>query len=260
MIQRRGSRGLTLVEVMLTLVILVIVLGAAYMVLISTLEAQVNIDSSLQADRLGTRILSLVASDLGALRIYRLEKGPAFRVTDDPSAGLTREVHFLCTTPSILPDGDRTAPVNEVGYALEPNQGEKAGFYSLFRQEDFFADSESMSGGKRVLLHDRVRVFRIVWLGADETLPSSTRWMPTDKEQYPRRAEVFLSMSVDGEGTGDLAAKDFPEYRYKTAVTLASEVREGDVPKKKEGEEGDGTGEAGGEPDTFDEGDVGKLK
>lgn len=257
MIHRRGSRGLTLVEVMLTLVILVLVLGAAYMVLLSTLEAQVMIDSSLQADRLGTRILSLVASDLRAVRIYRLEKEPAFAVADQSNPVVTREIHFIGTTPSILPDGERTSPVTEVGYVLEPNHGKKAGFFSLFRQEDFFVDSEPLVGGKRILLHDRVRVFRITFQGADETLPPRTYWTPTDKEEYPRRAEVFLSMSVDGEGTGDSPPESFAEYRYKTVVTLASEVREGDVPKKKEGEEAEGTSEG---PEVLGPEDVEKPK
>ncbi len=260
-------RGFTLIEVLLAVAILVMVLGSAYMVLFSTIETREHIEGALGADRIGTRILAVVAADLRAVAIYRSEEDATFEAkADQGTTPQTLSVEFIATTRSVLPDGDRYSPINEVGYELEENQ-ERPGFYRLFRREDFYVDDEPLAGGRRVLLHDMVQSFQLTFHGVkdDKPIVDKKEWVVKGDDTFPTRVDILLILAVPPavEIEGQRLDEDDVEYhRFKTSVEIASREREeSEGEEGKEGEEGETTGgslvedEGGGDGGGDDAGD-----
>lgn len=254
-----GNRdGLTLLEVVLAVAILALLMGTAYGVLFGTLVAQDQISASLAADRIGTRVLSVIAGDLAAVVTYTDDEMSTFEVeVQRGRVSVTKSVQFVTTNQSILPDGERSSPVNEVGYVLEAN-ADRPGFFRLFRREDFFVDKAPTSGGQRILLHDLVERFQITWHGHEEGKPAKTDWDVDQDEGFPRAAEILLFLAVEvgpPASAGAEKARPISEvYHFKTRATLLSRAPE-EAEDEEDGEEGGG-GDTASDPETLGPEDV----
>lgn len=169
--QRRLARGFTLLELVLTLVITGTLLASLTVIVISTVDVKVRLESETRARKLGPAILEIIARDLRNAWATGPDKSEnkgeevkiegqffkgAHNGDDDSGAD---EVWFVTTVDSYMRYEGLRADLCEVGYYVKKNPD--GGLNSLYRREDFSIDKRPDEGGLGVRLSDRVVSFRI---------------------------------------------------------------------------------------------------
>lgn len=203
--------GFTLLEVLLAITIISLVLSMVYTILISTLKARDWIHASLDVDRAGNRILSIVARDMRAAYLYQLTD-KCF-VGESTSEG-TR-VHFLTNNDSLFFQ-DVASDLCEVGYYVRPNRDEP-GIFELMRREDFFIDPEPLSGGVLARVYDRVTTFECKFYNVKKIVKKS--WDSDRDGGLPVGVEVILGIPELPPGTPPEALKKSTRY-FRTYVPI----------------------------------------
>jgi len=162
---KRERAGFTLVEVVLTLLIISGILLSLTQLLMATRRSRDTIHNIKEHQLAGPAVLDLIESDLRGLITYNRTKLLHLSISDDVMSGMDGDrLDFLTTTDNLAAvyedDISVLYDVNEVGYLLRPNP-EYDEFLEIYRREDPGVDEEPFANGTFQFLHDRVRGFEI---------------------------------------------------------------------------------------------------
>jgi prepilin-type N-terminal cleavage/methylation domain-containing protein len=157
--------GFTLVEVVLTLLIISGILLSMTQLLMATRRSRDTIHNIKEHQLAGPAVLDLIEADLRGIITYNRTKLHHLLITDDVMSGLDGDrLDFLTSTDNLAVVYEDDMPViydvNEVGYLLRPNP-EYDEFLEIYRREDPGVDEEPFADGTFQFLHDRVRGFEI---------------------------------------------------------------------------------------------------
>lgn len=196
----RREDGFTLVELMLSVLLIAIIMAIIYGVVVSTVEAAHRVEEINQAGEIGPAILAQVRDDLeGAF----LPKDGEYFVAI-PRKGSTGDRDRVDFTVSRMAYGARKEgeepafhSVNEVGYqVLDSKTDGTVGV--LYRREDFFLDNEPLRGGRLMEIYDRVKHFHLEYYNGEKWLPD---WnSKREKNTLPQAVRIELRIVVTDRG------------------------------------------------------------
>ncbi|MEE9311437.1 MAG: prepilin-type N-terminal cleavage/methylation domain-containing protein [Planctomycetota bacterium] len=167
-----NRRGFTLIEVMLAVMLTAVVLAPFVMILKSTIDVKIKIETEFRARKLGPTIMATISRDLrnawatGPVEGVEIDgswfKGKHNGGDDDAEDALA----FVTSINSYMRYNGISSDLTEVGYYLKENETEGdndplEGLFSLYRREDFLVDKRPDEGGLGIKLHDRVVSFRV---------------------------------------------------------------------------------------------------
>jgi len=274
----RRDAGFTLVEVLVTLMIMAGIMVSVTQILTASRNSRDEIHNIQERLLVGPAILQRLERDLRALLVYDRDPRHALRVRDRVLSGFDADtIDFVCTVDSLMPYREashepfRRADVNEVGYRLRPHP-EFDDFLELYRREDFGVDEEPFDGGRFALLHDRIKGFNVEVF--DEDGPDAEPLEGWDEEgEYvglPTRLVVELTIELAPRLVREQLIRDRRTITYRRVFRFSEMLRHSTrvqaVPKipvieppTAEGPAAAGGGDietrAGGEPRRGREGD-----
>ncbi len=166
-----SRRGFTLLELVLTMVITATLLASLTVIVISTAEVKVRLESETRARKMGPAILEIIARDLR--NVWATGPGKATNRGEEVkiegsflkgkhSGGdddATDEIWFVTSVDSYMRYQGVRSDLTEVGYYVKENQD--TGLNSLYRREDFSVDKRPDEGGMGVRMTDRLVSFRV---------------------------------------------------------------------------------------------------
>jgi prepilin-type N-terminal cleavage/methylation domain-containing protein len=197
--------GFTLVEVLLTLLIMGMLMLSMTQILTAARNSRDTIHNIQETQLAGPAIMDLVERDLRGLFVYGRAKAVTLRVKNRVMLGLEGDsLDFVTTTDGLgfeeIGNRLQRADYNEVGYRLRPSM-DSDDFLELYRREDFGVDEDPFEGGRYEYLHDRVKAFEIqVFLidGIDDNEPLD-EWGVDESDPevgVPARIEVSLTLEL----------------------------------------------------------------
>lgn len=202
---RRARAGFTLVEVLLTLLIMGMIMVALTQILTAARMSRDTIHNIQETQLAGPAILDLVERDLRGLVVYDTTRSLHFRVKDRVLLGLDADsLDFVATTPTLTQYYDNERPLrsamNEVGYRLRPNTESGDQFLEIWRREQYGVDDDPFEGGSYMFLHERVKSFDVqVWSEDGPDAEPSEDWgLATSEERIglPARVEISLTLEL----------------------------------------------------------------
>jgi type II secretion system protein J len=226
----RSASGFTLLEILLTIVILALLLSCVYVVLVGTIQAVERVEYVTQRSELGPGILRLVVRDFEHAVIPG-GRGGAYFASKSQGYGAfsTDRVDFVANVPALGPyDAEgrnvngppRPSPMNEVGYRLMPNPT-APGLFRLFRREGYWIDAEPLSGGMLYEIYDRVRSFQLEYYDGKEW---KRDWASLEMGGLPVAVRVGLTIEVgtpDAERAASATESDTVRLvSYQVVVTI----------------------------------------
>jgi type II secretion system protein J len=208
-------KGFTLVELMLSVLILAILMTMIYGVVSSTIEAQNRIEEVTGGSEIGSAILAQIRQDLEGAFLPKNDE-EYFVATDAKGGGGDRDrIDLVTSTVSYGAEreGDEAVfhSVNEVGYQLSENRRE-SGLGVLYRREDLFVDREPLRGGKLTEFYDRVVHFNLSFWNGEKWVKDWNN--KRDGGKLPRAVQVELRILVTERNVKDHA------LNYLTTVTF----------------------------------------
>ena len=203
--RRPGSprSGFTLVEVMVTLLIMSLMLVAITQVLTGVRKTRDEIHNIQERQLAGPAILQRLERDLRAMFTYNRNAQELLRIRDGVQTGFDADtIDFVVTEDGLMPHRERAsdpfvrADVNEIGYRLRPRP-DSDDFLEMYRREDFGVDEAPFEGGHFALLHDRIKGFNIEVYEEDgpEAEPLDS-WDDEDYLGIPTRIDVELTIEM----------------------------------------------------------------
>ena len=206
--ERRARSGFTLVEVMVSVLVMGILLAGISRILTTARDTR-DIIHNIQEEQLtGPAILDLIERDLRAVFTTSLPRELHLRVKNDVILGEDADrLDFFATTDSLLwtSEGDRhmRSDVTEVGYCLRTSP-EDNDFLEIYRREDFGIDDEPQAGGQYVFLTDRVVSFDATVFPEDgpeaDTEPLEEWGVdPNDPDHSGLPASLHLRLEIETE-------------------------------------------------------------
>ncbi|HON45578.1 MAG TPA: type II secretion system protein [Planctomycetota bacterium] len=154
------NKAFTLIEIMIAVALLSTIFTMVQVVLMSTLKARDFVQTQSHADRIGSRLLNLMARDIQATYIYQLAP-ESFVGTHSTTKG--DRLDFITNTDSLLGEPSNRSDITEVSYYTLPNK-EEAGAYYLLRREDKFVDDKPFEGGYSIILYKRIAHFELKYV------------------------------------------------------------------------------------------------
>lgn len=162
------KRGFTLIELMIALAVSATILTSLGVILKSSVEARILVETELRARRMGPGILEIISRDLRNAWSTGVDpeteiEGAWFKGdhkgSDEAAAD---ELNFVTSVNSYMRYEGIHSDLTEVGYYLKENrEGPLEGLYTLYRREDFLVDKRPDEGGLGVKMSDRVVSFRV---------------------------------------------------------------------------------------------------
>lgn len=205
MTRSRRSAGFTLIEVLLTLLIMAGILLTVTQILTAARTSRDSIHNIQEQQLAGPAILQLIENDLRALTLFDRDTRHVLRVENRVLSGFEADsLDFVCTTDGLIPHRERAnedyrrADVNEVGYCLRPNP-DSDDFLELYRREDFGLDDKPFEGGQFAFLHDRVKGFEIRVYDEDGVDAEPKEAWGDDGSEFiglPARIELELTLEL----------------------------------------------------------------
>lgn len=238
----RDRHGFTLVEVMLTLLIMAGIMITITQILTGTRRTRDSIHNIQDRLLAGPAILDRLERDLRAIFTYNRDQRNYLRVDDRVLGGYDADsIDFVCSVDSLIPyrehDGEdfRRADYNEVGFRLRQNPATDE-FLELYRREDYGIDEDPFEGGNFSFLHDRVKAFDIRVYDEDGPEAEPLDGWGTNEEDedtigLPLRIEVELTIELKPRLTGEQIIHDRRTMTYKRyfhfppVMLLAQEVQ-----------------------------------
>lgn len=205
--------GFTLIELMLSVLILAIMMSIIYGVVVSTVTAAKRVEEITASSEIGPAILTQMRTDLEAAFLPKPD-GEYFVGTKSSGGGVARDrINFVSGVIAYGPEYDseesRFHSVNEVGYQLIESRKEQ-GVAILYRREDYFIDADPLKGGRLTELYDRVRSFSLRFLEG-ETWRGD--WNSKTQKGLPKAVEIELKIMVTDR-------EQSVEQTFKTTVTF----------------------------------------
>ena len=237
----RPRSGFTLVEVMLTMLIMAGIMVAITQILTATRRSRDTIHNIQERLLAGPAILDRMEEDLRSLFIFDRDQRWYLRVEDRVLSGFDADrLDFVCSTDSLLPYREHEgmdfsrADFNEVGYCLRHNPNSDD-FLEFYRREDFGVDEEPFAGGSYAFLHDRVKAFDVKVYDEDgpEAEPLDSWGVNEDDEEIglPKRLEIELTIELRPRLVREQLVQDRRSmvyrrvFRIPEALIVAQDVR-----------------------------------
>jgi len=206
--QRSAARaqraGFTLVEVLITLLIMSGIMVALTEILTAARNARDTVHNVLETQTAGPAILDLVERDLRGILTYDTTRVQQLRIRNRVVMGFDADsIDFVTNSDSMvlhqIADRFVRADLNEVGYRLRPSP-ENDQFLEIYRRESFGVDEEPFEGGTFQFLHDRVKGFDIQVFRKDGTDEEPVdRWNSEEGSEdvgLPARIEITLTLEL----------------------------------------------------------------
>ncbi|MBI2901806.1 MAG: prepilin-type N-terminal cleavage/methylation domain-containing protein [Planctomycetes bacterium] len=213
---RRG--GFTLIELMITVLIVAIVMALLYGVVASTVQAAQRIEEILLGAEVGPAILAQIREDIEGVFLTDANAEQFVGLNRQGAQGGRDRIDFLSTTMSYDRENEGADPrfcgLNEVGYQVQDRRDDTS-LGILYRRIDPFVDADPLKGGRLVEMYDRVRVFEVEFID-DPTKPPVPEWNNKEaKGKLPRAVKIGLTISVAVRG-----GEAYEDRHYTMTVTL----------------------------------------
>ena len=238
--------GLTLIEIMITILITALIMSFVGGVLLNMINQRDEVESSSIAWKIGPAILNLISRDLEATFVYQLDelkkeeaKNAAEAEGEEGNGGSGDEttsaeemevnyfigedhgddedaydsLQFVTSLDSKLRIGNKQSDIVEVGYYLVQN--DEGDLYTLYRREDFFIDTDPVDGGKAIKIYDRVKALDFKYYE-----------QPTNESEYQALAEGNAEFKYEWDNTLE---NGIP---YAVEVSIWIDLTEDKVAKK----------------------------
>lgn len=230
-----ARKGFTLVEVLVTLLIVGGMMLAITQILEATRISRDTIHNIQETQLAGPAIMDLVERDLRGLFVYNREGESLLRVVDRVEAGLEADsLDFVTSTDSLiqteLVTGWVRSDYNEVGYRLRPNPQDND-FLEIYRREGFGVDDAPFEGGAFTFLHERVKHFSVQVFTEDgpDAEPLSGWSGDGDQVGLPLRLEIELVLELSPRILREqlrIAPVEKRSVTYKRIVRLPASLRD----------------------------------
>lgn len=202
---QHGRRGFTLVEVLLTLLIMSGILLSLTQILHAARRTRDTIHNLQESELAGPAILDRIERDLRGILTYDRTRAQHFKLTNRVVHGFEADsIDFVTTVDSLQLhlEGDvfRRADYNEVGYRLRLNP-ENDDFLEMYRREDVGIDEEPFFGGEFSFLHDRVKSFNVLAYAEDGPDAEPLEEWGGENDDHiglPARIEISLTIELAG--------------------------------------------------------------
>jgi prepilin-type N-terminal cleavage/methylation domain-containing protein len=234
---RKRRAGFTLVEVLLTLLIMGGIMAALSQILTAARTSRDTIHNVLETQGAGPAILDLLERDLRGIVTYDSTRMNHLRIKNRVIFGFDADnIDFVSSSDSMLlrPYGNRIvrSDINEVGYCLRPAPGNDQ-FLEIYRREGFGVDEEPFEGGEYQLLHDRVKGMEIQIFTEDgpDAEPLS-EWGSGSQDEnigLPARIEITLTLELAPRITNEqlrIAPLDRRTLAYRRVIRLPEGQRQ----------------------------------
>jgi prepilin-type N-terminal cleavage/methylation domain-containing protein len=245
-IAKPSRAGFTLVEVLLTLLIMSGIMLSMTQILTAARISRDTIHNIQETQLAGPAILDLIERDLRGLTTYDRGLGQHLRVAQRVMLGLDGDnLDFVTTTDSVVLHEERDrfvrADSNEVGYRLRQSPVSDQ-FLELYRREGYGIDAEPFEGGHFVFLHDRVKGFDVQCFDEDgpDAEPIDEWGTQRSGENFglPARIEVTLTLELAPRLVNEqlrIAPIDRRTVVYKRVIRLpeSQRVAEDEIPIPK---------------------------
>lgn len=233
---RGASSGFTLIEVLLTLLIMAGIMVSMAQILTATRTSRDTIHNIQETQLAGPAILDLVERDLRGLFVYDRTRANHLRVKNRVMLGLDGDsLDFVTTTDGLVLHEESGRFVrtdfNEVGYRLRQSEGSDQ-FLEIYRREGYGVDEDPFEGGSFQFLHDRVKGFDVECFAADgpDEEPVDEWGSGKDDEQIglPARVEITLTLELAPRIVNEqlrLASIDRRTVVYRRVIRLPESLR-----------------------------------
>jgi len=187
---RMDDSGFTLLEVILTLVILGYIISCIYPCLIFTIDAKNRVEKMSALNKVGQAIIRQVSHDLEGF--YAPTEGNPFEGIDDATAD---SLNFVSTVESAPDQNGVRSNITEVGYRVEQNEQEPD-FYVLLRREGFFVSGDPLKGGSLSEVYDRVKRFNLKYYDGTDWVDG---WNCQEKGGPPVAVKIEFVVKLEKE-------------------------------------------------------------
>jgi len=234
---RNHTRGFTLIEVVLTVLIMSMLLVSITKVLTAARTSRDTIHNIQETQQAGPAIMDMIERDLRGIWTTNIPPQSHIRIKNRVELGLDSDgIDFISSTngKQVFYENDRAirADINEVGYRLRPSK-ENDDFLEIYRREGFGVDEEPFDGGNYIFLHDRVKSFDIQIFeedGPDAEPIEEWNYGGEDEEQWglPARIEITLTLELAPRIMREqlaIAPVDRRTMVYRRVIRLPEESR-----------------------------------
>ncbi|MCZ6597417.1 MAG: prepilin-type N-terminal cleavage/methylation domain-containing protein, partial [Planctomycetota bacterium] len=201
----RGSRaGFTLMEVLVTILIIGLMLASVTQILTSVRYTRDTIHNIQEVQLAGPAIMDRLERDLRGIFTINQPREMHLRVMNRVLLGEDADrIDFVTTTDGLEWNYEQDRPLradyNEVGYCLRTSRADDR-FLEMYRREDLGVDEAPLAGGAFTFLHDRVKSFNIEVFAADgpEEEPVEEWGMdPTDEDTQGLPAALRITLTLE---------------------------------------------------------------
>lgn len=271
----RARAGFTLVEVLITLMIMSGIMVALTEILTAARNARDTVHNVLETQTAGPAILDLVDRDLQGLVTYDTTRALQLRVKNRVVMGFDADsLDFVSSSDSLvlheLEDRFVRADINEVGYRLRPSP-ENDQFLEIYRRESFGVDEEPFDGGNFQYLHDRVKGFDIQLYRKDgpeeEPVDQWNAESGSEDIGLPARIEITLTLELAPRIVHEqlrVAPVDRRTVVYKRVIRLPQSLRGEEtaipIPAIPQPSSGSGSGSNSGQNNAAGGGNSGAME
>ncbi len=232
---KQESGGFTLIEVMLTLLIMAGIMVTITQILTAARQTRDTIHNVQESQLAGPAILNRLERDLRGILTFNRDRSQVLRIQNRVLSGYDADtIDFVCSVDGLIPYRESEnqnflhADQNEVGIRLRirPDSDD---FLEIYRREDFGIDDEPFDGGKYSILHDRIKGFDIQVYEEDgpdaEPLES---WGTDDDEQVglPARIEIELTLELAPRLVREQLVIDRRTMVYRRIIRFPEVLRE----------------------------------
>lgn len=209
-----GTRGFTLVEVLIAMLLTALVLASVMGVLTDAMNSRDHIHNISQIQRTGPMILDMIEADLRAIAPYNvagrrvlLGRKLSIRGADADALDFVAlregQLETVFSDSVLRTERPLTPPLCEVGWHLKQNRREPV-FMELWRREDPLLDDEPFKGGSYTKVYDKITNFKVTYFAEPGTSArSEDSWASEEKEMLPQRLQIDLELEIEPrvEGT-----------------------------------------------------------
>jgi len=235
--RRLARAGFTLIEIMITLLLMAGILLTITQVLTGARKTRDKIHNIQDSQKAGPAILQRMEQDLRAIYTHDRDRAFFLRVRDNTLGGADADkLDFVASVRSLIKyreddnEDFHLAPINEVGYHLR-RRPDNDDFMEIYRREDFGVDELPFEGGRYALLHDRVKGFNITVYRKDgpEEEPEDYWDAEEDLEMVglPTRIEIELTLELAPRLTGEQIVFDRRTITYHRVFHFSELQRNG---------------------------------